>query len=88
MEGLRQIPLNFIMNKNPPIKVPAPYPPGRERGEEIADWYDRTMDLRDKYEHRTAKIHPVVCMENKSSITIESPGLYALLRSIAASTAA
>ena len=46
--GLRQIPLNLIMKRNPPIIVPAPYPPGRERAEELAALYDRTMDREDR----------------------------------------
>ena len=62
ISDLRQIPLNLIMNKNPPINVPAPYPPGRERAEELAALYDRTIDREDRYEHRTASSQPGVCM--------------------------
>ena len=29
MGGLIHIPLNLMMNKNPPSQVPAPYPPGK-----------------------------------------------------------
>ena len=33
--GLRQAPLNFIMNNNPPMRVPAPDPPGRGLSEDL-----------------------------------------------------
>ena len=88
MEGHRQIPLNLIINRNPPIKVPALYPAGKERAEELADWYDRTIDLDERYEHKAANSQPGVYMACKSSIAIESPQLYALLRSMSATTAA
>ena len=32
MGGLRQAPLNFIMNKRPPSQTPWPNPPGRLLG--------------------------------------------------------
>ena len=35
IEGLRQAPLNFMTNKRPPIKFPAPKPPGRGLLEEF-----------------------------------------------------
>ena len=53
--GRRQIPLNFIIKRNPPSWVPAEYPPGRSRGgDDVTFWYCRSSVLDDKYEQRRA----------------------------------
>ena len=36
--GLKHAPLSFMRNRGPPIKVPAPYPPGGSLPEDLAPW--------------------------------------------------
>ena len=42
--GLKQIPLNFTMKRNPPSHVPAPKPPGSCLGSDWTFWYLSTND--------------------------------------------